>query len=222
MSVKTVLTALFTAFCLQAAAQVESPVATDTTTNKNAVTAPGDTALHKVDINAPANDSAVVLNKYNLRFFVKEPIAKRAAMYSALVPGLGQLYNRQYWKVPLVYAAVGASAYFFVTNLQKYHTYREAYIYRVDGNPATNITDERINLYSDNDLLVLRNQYRQYLDYTVLFSALGYTLQILDAMVWAHLKNFDISQDLSMHPTIKAGMLPNGQIQPQVGFALHF
>ncbi len=221
MYLKYVVTLFLTAFLLPAFGQTEPTTVTDTTQSQIIATAPADT-LKRVDISKPAADTTTALPKYNLRYLVKEPIPKRAAMYSALLPGLGQLYNRQYWKVPLVYAAVGASAYFFTTNLQKYHTYRQAYLYTVDGNPATNVTDPELINYTPDNLLTLRNQYRQYLDYTVLLSAVGYTLQVLDAMVWAHLKNFDISKDLSFHPSIKAGMLPNGQMQPQVGIALHF
>lgn len=125
-----------------------------------------------------------------------QPDAKKAGMFAAILPGLGQAYNRQYWKLPIVYAGVGAAAYFIHFNNSKYQDYRKAYIARIDGDPNT--VDPYVGFRSDNDLKVLRDGYKQYLDITILVTGLGYILQVMDAVVYAHLKNFDVSQDLSL------------------------
>lgn len=128
---------------------------------------------------------------------------RKATLYSAVLPGLGQYYNREYWKLPLVYAALGTCTYFFITNLDQYKTYRDAYRLRMDGNPDTH--DKFEDIYKNpQSLKILRDGYREYVDYSVLFFVLAYGLNIIDATVFAHLKQFDMSNDLSMRisPTI--------------------
>jgi hypothetical protein len=134
-----------------------------------------------------------------------QPNPKKAGLYSALVPGLGQLYNRQYWKVPVVYVGLGVAGYFIIDNENNYQSYRKAYIGRINNN---NPTDKYVGIYTQSQLQQLQNDYSRYLDLTVLLSALGYTLQVLDAITAAHLKNFDISRDISMH--IAPVAMPNG------------
>lgn len=143
-------------------------------------------------------DSAFVPNS-------KQPHSPRkAALYSAVFPGLGQAYNREYWKMPLVYAAIGTCTYFFIDNMKTYKLYRDAYRLRVDGNPDTNDTDPRTAPFDTESLKLGRDQFRQYVDYSVLFFILAYGLNIVDATVFAHLRNFDMSDDLSMRisPTL--------------------
>lgn len=125
---------------------------------------------------------------------------RKAALYSAVFPGLGQAYNREYWKMPLVYAAIGTCTYFFIDNMKTYKLFRDAYRLRMDGNPDTNDTGETAP-YDTESLKLNRDQFRQYVDYSVLFFILAYGLNIVDATVFAHLKNFDMSDDLSMKVT---------------------
>lgn len=138
---------------------------------------------------------------------------KKAALYSAVLPGAGQLYNKQYWKIPVIYAAAGAAVYFIKFNNDKYQTYRKAYIASLQGKP-----NEFSGVYSTASLKQLQDGYKRYLDMTVLFTAVGYTLQVLDALVFAHLKDFDISQDISLR------MQPVAQPNGGAGFGLvcHF
>lgn len=128
---------------------------------------------------------------------------RRAAFYSAVLPGLGQIYNRQYWKLPLVYAAVGISTGVFIFNMDKYTEFRNAYRVRVANANNPEFVDPYPR-YSGEDLKYLRDAYRQYVDYSVLVFVAAYALQIVDATVFAHLRQFDISDDLSMRvaPTI--------------------
>lgn len=138
------------------------------------------------------SDSLIIKKKK--RF---EPDAKRAGLFSALVPGFGQLYNRQYWKVPLVYAVVGAPLYFAVKHNNDYQRYRKAYISRLVNEAGSN--DEFKGILNTAGLKQYQDQSRQNRDMMILYTGLAYTVQILEAISGAHLKNFDISRDLSLH-----------------------
>lgn len=142
---------------------------------------------------------------------------RKAALMSTLLPGLGQVYNKKYWKVPVIYAGVGALAYSFQFNQSRYVKYRDAYKYRIDGDPGT--VDNYVGIYSDDNLATLYAYYHRYRDLTVIGAAAVYLLNILDATVDAHLYHFDVSDDLSL--TITPVMLPvaNTSFQ-QPGFSL--
>jgi len=127
---------------------------------------------------------------------VFEPNPKKSGMYSSILPGLGQAYNRQYWKVPVVYAILGTAGYFIGYNYNKYTEYRQAYIYAIDGDPGT--SDELSESYDAQSLQRLQNNYKKDLDVIVLLTSVGYALQIMDAVASAHLKNFDVSRDITL------------------------
>jgi Family of unknown function (DUF5683) len=127
-----------------------------------------------------------------------QPDPKRSGLYSAILPGLGQAYNRQYWKIPVIYAAFGIAGYFFITDYDNYEWYRKAYIARI-SNP--NYQDAYTGIYSEAQLQQLQSDYSKYLDMTVLYSVVGFGLQIMDAVSGAHLKNFDVSRDISLRFT---------------------
>lgn len=127
---------------------------------------------------------------------VFEPNAKKAGMYSSILPGLGQAYNRQYWKIPVVYAILGTAGYFIGFNYNKYTEYRQAYIYAIDGDISTG--NKLSETYDAQSLQRLQNNYKKDLDVIVLLTSVGYALQIMDAVASAHLKNFDVSRDISM------------------------
>lgn len=129
---------------------------------------------------------------------------KKAAIRSAIVPGLGQAYNRKYWKIPIIYAALGITGYLFVYNLQTYKDLKFAYeakykasVPPYDSSDYHNIKEEYLPL-SMEALQQYRNQYRQYVDYSAVFFVLFWGLNVVDAVVDAHLKAFDISPDLSL------------------------
>lgn len=144
-----------------------------------------------------------------------QPNPKKSALYSAILPGAGQLYNRQYWKIPVIYAGVGVAVYFIVDNTNRYQRYRAGYIARITD---ANVQDEFTGRYSQQDLQVLQSTYRKYLDMTLLFTGIGYTLQVMDALAFAHLKNFDVSKDISMR--LQPVALPNGD--PGFGIVMRF
>ncbi|RYZ49655.1 MAG: hypothetical protein EOP49_15815 [Sphingobacteriales bacterium] len=140
------------------------------------------------------------------------PNPKKAGLYSAILPGMGQLYNRQYWKLPLVYGGAAASVYFIKFNSDQYQSYRRAYIAALEGR-----LHEYSGIYELGALKQLQDGYKRYLDMTVLFTAIGYTLQVIDAIVFSHLKNFDISRDISLR--MQPVQAPAG---PGLGLVMHF
>jgi hypothetical protein len=146
---------------------------------------------------------------------------RRATVYSALVPGLGQIYNEKYWKVGLLYAAGGTMVYFFKYNQDSMKSYQKALDARVDGLPNT--VDLDYPSLSDAKVIQERNYYRRNRDMLILGFIGVYALQILDASVDAHLREFDINDDLSMHikPIINYDMY-NAQIQSGMSIALRF
>lgn len=149
---------------------------------------------------------------------VKRHSPGKAALFSALVPGLGQIYNKKYWKLPIVYAGYGVMAYFLVTNTNNYMDYQCAYIEKVNGNTQGNYSD-LVNRYTEDQLLSAREYYRRNLEISVLVTALWYSLTILDAAVDAHLMTFDVSTDLSMRVGPAAIPLPDTP-QPGPGIRL--
>ncbi len=127
---------------------------------------------------------------------------KKAVAYSALVPGWGQVYNKKWWKVPIIYAGFGGLGFAIGWNAKRWHTYSDAYRARVDGDPST--VDPYENIYSDANLVTLKNYYRRNMDLSIIFTSVLYALNVIDAAVDAHLFKYDISDDLSL------------QIQPQL------
>ena len=127
---------------------------------------------------------------------VKKHSPTRASIMSACLPGLGQLYNRRYWKIPVLYAGIGAITFFARQNWNYLQKYSEAYKLRTDGDPAT--IDSYYNKCSADDLLQFKNYYRRNFEVTVIFAVALYALNIVDASVDAHLFRFDINDNLSM------------------------
>ena len=121
----------------------------------------------------------------------------KAAFYSAVLPGLGQVYNKRYWKLPLIYGGIGASIYYYDLNNKNFKRYRNAYKRRLAG-----FTDDEFqDVIFDNDRLIDGiNFYKQYRDQSMLFIIGTYFLNILDANIDAHLKQYNINQNLSLKP----------------------
>jgi len=152
----------------------------------------------------------------NMKFSNRNHYPEKAAFYSALLPGAGQWYNRKYWKVPIVYAGLGASIAFIIDNTKQLNIYRDAYILRTDGDPTTVDT---FPLYHDKHLIDFRDFYKRNLD--VSYIALGaiYILNIIDAIVDAHLYGFDISDDLSLKWRPQLHVTSAG-VKPGIGWTL--
>lgn len=134
---------------------------------------------------------------------VQEYKPRIAALRSAVLPGLGQIYNKKYWKLPIVYGALGISGGVFAFNLKWYKRTRYAYkvLFNKDTANFPKVHRELQFLITRNDLNTLgyaRDQYRRNIDYSAIFFVLLWGLNVVDAAVDAHLKAFDVSPDLSI------------------------
>jgi Family of unknown function (DUF5683) len=126
---------------------------------------------------------------------------KKATVMSACLPGLGQVYNKKYWKLPVVYSLFTAAGYFIFNNQKKYLDFKNAIVYRYDNVQG----NETYNLYSVDNLVTLKRTYRRYRDFSILGASLVYALQIVDANVDAHLLEFDVDNlSLSVFPAINS------------------
>lgn len=136
---------------------------------------------------------------------------KKAALYSAILPGLGQAYNKKFWKIPIVYAGIGTIGYFIGWNNRRYLTHKLAYSDLTDGDDnTTSYLDLEASKYYDLDnptqyanfksgLYKQQNSDRRNRDLLVISMAAFYGLNIIDASVDAHFFDFDMSEDLTFN-----------------------
>lgn len=130
-----------------------------------------------------------------------DPLAPaKSAFYSALLPGLGQAYNKKYWKIPIVYAALGTSIYSYTWNKKKYNEYRDAYKQRLIL--GTNSTDKFKDLLTDAKVLDAQKFHQRNKDLSLLITVALYILNIVDANVSAHLQQFNVNGKLTVKPEI--------------------
>jgi len=125
--------------------------------------------------------------------------AHKATLYSLMLPGLGQAYNEKYWKIPVIYVGFGLLAYNFKINNDETKKFTEAYRY-VINNDSFPTDNEYVARYKDDSGLLLRGRdyYRRRVELSVIFSALWYILNVIDATVDAHFFNYDVSDNLSL------------------------
>lgn len=149
-----------------------------------------------------------------------DPLAPaRAAFYSAVLPGLGQMSNRKYWKIPIIYAGIATGVYFYVKNDTDYNRFRDAYKRRLAG-----YTDDEFfgpgstPLISNNRLIDAQKSTQRNKNVSIIVSIGFYLLNIIDANVDAHLKHYDISDDLSLTPKLNTSDIA----QPSYGLSLRY
>lgn len=166
---------------------------------------PADTVPRKDSILKKASDTTQKKER--------KPQAK-AAIRSAILPGWGQAYNKRYWKIPIVYGALAIPVYTFTYNKKWYDKTREAYRIKVYNDTATvpipedNI-DPQLQPLSTGSLKIYRDEFRQNMDFSVLAFLVLWGLQVADAAVDAHLKGFNVTDDLSMK--VKPWVAPGGR-----------
>ncbi|MDE6139798.1 MAG: hypothetical protein K2F95_02470 [Alistipes sp.] len=153
---------------------------------------------------------------------------KKATTLSTICPGAGQIYNKSYWRVPIVIGGLASTIYTIDWNNRGYKRFKTAYALRVDyqNNPdkyPNGSPDEFRGAYSETFLKNLKNSYRRNRDLCILLTAGVYVLQIIDAHVDAHLKDYDISDDLSMEvtPYFDYTMIPSVGTRPTIGFSVN-
>jgi hypothetical protein len=157
----------------------------------------------------PPDDTLRVMNGNDLSAksskAIKPHNPRTATIRSAVLPGWGQIYNKKYWKLPIVYGALGTTAGIFAFNLGNYRDTRFAYNAKYKASlppPLRDSTDyfkikPELMPLSLESLRFYRNQFRRDIDYSVFFFLLAWALNVVDATVDAHLKTFDVSPDLS-------------------------
>lgn len=139
---------------------------------------------------------------------LKDHSPRKAAFRSAVLPGWGQAYNKKYWKIPIVYGALGTTAAIFFYNLKTYKALKQAYIYISDTVRANDsLIESDLRNLSPESIRTYRNSFRQNIDYSALVFLVFWGLNIIDATVDANLKAFDVSNDISLK--IKPVLYPN-------------
>ena len=152
----------------------------------------------------------------------KRSVASKAALRSTILPGLGQAYNKKYWKIPIVYGVIAIPVSLFNYNSKWYNKTRTAYTIRSTKDSAnfSKIVPELIPL-SDESLRLYRNEFRKNMDFSILGIILAWGLNIVDATVDGHLRGFDISDEVSLKvgPKFSSG---NGLGQMGLSATFHF
>ena len=120
-----------------------------------------------------------------------------AAMLWSIIPGGGQIYNKKYWKVPIVYGLLEGSCYFLTKYASDMMLYRREFINRRDGN--TELLIPGLADIPDENILYAKQKAQRNMEICIAATAIIYTLNFIDAMVDAHLYYFDVSDDLSLH-----------------------
>ena len=131
-------------------------------------------------------DGAVCYRSY------RDHLPGRATVYSILFPGLGQIYNREYWKLPIYYGGLAVAGYFWYYNDIQYRRFQKDY------NAATTPGGNYEGSMSTDNLQYYRDYYRRFRDYSIVATVLIYLLQVIDADVFATMSTFDVNQSLSM------------------------
>lgn len=149
----------------------------------------------------------------------KMSLPTRAALLSAALPGLGQYFNRSLWylKIPLIYGLLGFTTYQILANHKQYITLRDALLYREDGNPLT-VSDARYATFTNDGLRSRRDAYRRDREFNMILTLGVYMLNVAEAAATAHLKSFDISDDLSLKIHPKTMLMPDNQIFAGISF----
>jgi len=167
-----------------------------------------------VPVDTLIKQSPVISEKRKADSVRRAFVPKKATIRSAIIPGWGQAYNKKYWKIPIIYGALGTTAYVFFYNISTYRDLRFAYQAKYKASlppadpsrpnqpgPFRDSTDYfRIKPeylpYDANSLRIYRDEFRSNVDYSVLVFLLFWGLNVIDATVDAHLKLFDVNPDL--------------------------
>lgn len=132
----------------------------------------------------------------------------KAAFYSAILPGLGQAYNKSYWKIPIVYGAIGTGVGIYAWNNKNYHKYRDEFKKRLAG---TDTDDSKYAYLTDAQLISAQKNAQKQRDLSLIVTVGLYILNIVEANVDAHLKQFNVNDNLTLRPDIYQNDLNNKQ-----------
>lgn len=164
---------------------------------------------------AQEGDFEILIAKDSITEAAIDPLRPaKAAFFSAIVPGLGQAYNKKYWKIPLVYGAMGTSMYFYIDNNKNYHKFRDAYKNRLAG-----IYTDEYGFLDNERLIKVQRTYERNRDLSLLITVGFYILNIVEANVDAHLMQFNVNEKLTLNPQF----YPDERTQkPTLGLTLNY
>ncbi len=195
--------------------------AQDTTKQALATRSLFDTAHSNVAIKSKTPPVIVGKDSFNMK---PKFDPHKATIRSAIIPGWGQAYNHEYWKIPIVYAVIGIPAITYIYNNTWYKRTRNAFNIIINGDTA-----DYKNIYPAlqpfaavddvTDLQFYRNEFRKDRDYSLFYFFIAWALNVVDATVFAHLKQFDVSDDLSMNVKLQPDFDPQTKTT-SLGFAL--
>ena len=165
---------------------------------------------------AQTKQNEVLIVKDSTKYLEIDPLRPaKAAFYSAILPGLGQAYNKKYWKIPLVYGLLATAVYTYRFNDIKYNEVRDAYKRRLEG-----YKDDQFSFLTDSSRLVsAQKSYERNRDLSTFFIIGVYVLNIIDANVDAHLKQFNVNDKLSLRPDIQVNPINS---QRSIAFSLNY
>ncbi|URM38030.1 DUF5683 domain-containing protein [Flavobacterium anhuiense] len=164
-----------------------------------------------------AQEKNKIVSKDSLKSKTIDPLRPaKAAFYSAVLPSLGQIYNKKYWKIPLVYGAIGTSTYFYIDNQKKYNLYRDEYKNRLEGKKSDS---EFLARLSESQLTTAQKEYQRYKDLSALFIVGFYVLNIIDANIDAALSQFNVDERLAFKPAVIKNDIT---LNTNFGFALNY
>lgn len=186
-------------------------------------------------------DTTTAEEKYKYYIdLTKKPDANRAVWLGAILPGAGQIYNKSYWKLPIVYGAFMGCGYAISLNQNRYSSYRTAYMDLYVDNTNGTVSEDASKSYIAvlpegydlervggagtwlNTLKNQQNTYRRYRDYSILATVIVYALTLIDAYVDAQLFDYDISPDLSVNVEPQIYMDPRHQQSTELKLAIRF
>ncbi|MCD4681876.1 MAG: hypothetical protein K8R86_01225 [Bacteroidales bacterium] len=152
--------------------------------------------------NSPAGDSvlssAEIVTVDTASYKTHSP--HKATIYSLILPGLGQAYNKKYWKIPIIYGGFGVFYYFISFNHKEYIMWRDAYYHALVNDGSEPPVNEYEELYGSRTDILLdqKNYYRRNRDLTYILTGIWYILNVLDATVDAHLFTWEVDEDLTL------------------------
>ena len=196
--------------------KVAAPVPPDTVPINNAPDVTDTSAFRAI---VPATADTVIgvpIDERDTLTWRERHSPRRATILSAVIPGAGQIYNRKYWKAPIVWGGLGVCYYFINENNKQYHRYRDAYLALVDGDPAT--IDEFNGQFTGPQVRGVMETYQRWRDLSYIAIAGMYILNIVDASVDAHFVRFDVSPDLSLNvgPSLQTAALGGAGLSLQL------
>tara|TARA_R100000353_G_scaffold153008_2_gene111508 strand:- start:170427 stop:171008 length:582 start_codon:yes stop_codon:yes gene_type:complete len=157
----------------------------------------------------------IVVNDTINSQIVYNPLAPAtAAFYSAVLPGLGQAYNKKYWKIPIIYAGMATGMYFYKEQNDEYQRFRNAYKRRLAG-----YTDDEFQGISNDRLINAQKSAQKNKGLSIIVTVAFYLLNVVDANVDAHLRQYEVSEDLTFQPKFNYNQFA---AKPQYGLSLKY